>query len=106
MDIYDNAMAFLKTVKQEKNKDAKFKKKMEILYLDEINSQILFDKIYNNEFNDKDEKVLKKMCEIQQLKKNGKLSYEDSSKIIGQYVFDKYGPTPEELEKLKKKDKD
>ena len=32
MDIYDNAMAFLKTVKQEKNKDAKFKKKMEILY--------------------------------------------------------------------------
>ena len=103
MELYDNAMSFLKLVKEEKNKDIKFKKKMEILYLNKINSQMLFDKIYNNEFNDKDELVLKKMCEVQQLKKNGNLTNEDSSKIIGQYIFDKYGPTPEELEKLKKK---
>tara|TARA_B100001094_G_C18149985_1_gene783092 strand:- start:670 stop:999 length:330 start_codon:yes stop_codon:yes gene_type:complete len=101
MDIYDEAISMNEDVKNNVNKDKSFKNKMISKYCKLSKIQNLFDKIYRGDFNDKDINILRKMCEVKELRDSGKLDKFDGDKLIGQVVFDAYGPTPEQLEKLK-----
>jgi len=100
MDLYDEAKNMLKDVR-DNIKDKKFKQKMINKYSNLYKTKLLFDKIYGGEFNEKDDIILKKMCEIKQLRDQGKIDKLEGDKVIGQVVFDNAGGK-ELLEKLEK----
>ena len=103
MDIYDSAKNMLNEVKNNiKNK--KFKQKMISKYSKLYEKKLLFDKIYSGDFNENDDIILRKMCEIKELRDNGRINKDDGDKVIGQVVFD-YAGGKELLEKLNKEKK-
>lgn len=100
MELYDDAKNMLNDVKNN-IKDKKFKQKMINKYSNLYDKKLLFDKIYGGDFNEKDDIILKKMCEIKQLRDEGKIDKYEGDKVIGQVVFDHAGGK-ELLEKLNK----
>lgn len=100
MDIYDSAKNMLQDVRNN-IKDKKFKQKMINKYNNLYEKKLLFDKIYSGDFNENDDIILKKMCEIKELRNKGLIEKDDGDKVIGQVVFD-YAGGKELLEKLNK----
>ena len=103
MDIYDSAKNMLQDVRNN-IKDKKFKQKMINKYNNLYEKKLLFDKIYSGDFNENDDIILRKMCEIKELRDTGKIEKDEGDKVIGQVVFDHAGGK-ELLEKLNKQKK-
>lgn len=104
MDIYDSAVNMLKDVKNN-IKDKKFKQKMINKYNNLYEKKLLFDKIYSGDFTENDHIILKKMCEIKELRDKGKIEKDEGDKVIGQVVFD-YAGGKELLDKLNKENEE
>tara|TARA_B100001094_G_C17705676_1_gene564796 strand:+ start:192 stop:527 length:336 start_codon:yes stop_codon:yes gene_type:complete len=100
MDLYDNAKNMLNDVKNN-IKDKKFKQKMINKYSNLYEKRLLFDKIYSGDFSEKDDIILRKMCEIKHMRDQGKIDKDEGDKVIGQVIFDNAGGK-ELLEKLDK----
>lgn len=102
MDLYDDATNMLNDIKNNKNKkDKKFKQLMINKYSNLYEKKLLFDKVYSDNFSEKDLIILRQMCEVKQLRDEGKIEKFEGDKTIGQVIFDNCGG-PELIEKLDK----